>query len=170
LGTGAAKVGMTLAVCFGVFGYALPALKQATLGAQAERFSREYIELVALGEDMLARELQKSFAIRLPASMSLVEYYAANPQALEQLATFRSVPLNAAFRDFGPQANWTLDQPVRIEYHLGRQQAEVVWRDPNGEHRVQFFMVFQFDSQGVGQWHVETAQVYRERIIAEQIL
>ncbi len=170
LGTGAAKLGLILAIGFGTFGYALAKFKSHALHSQAERFSMEYINLIANGNVSLARELQKSYSHRLPPSMSLQDYYDSNPQAQSSLETFRNTPLNQYIRQFGPNANWTLNQPIRSDYHFGREQVEVVWLGPDGNERIQFFLEFQLDPQGVGQWHAETVQRFRERIVAERVL
>ncbi len=170
LGTGAAKIGLILAVGFGACGVAVPYLRTLTLGGQAERFSLAYLNLIANGNDMLARELTRSYPNQLPATMSLEDYYASNPNAQRQLTVFHQLPLNVWIRQFGPDADWQLEQPVRVDYHFGREQVEVVWRQPNGDGRVQFFMEFQLGSDGVGQWHVETCQRFRELVVAETVL
>ncbi len=170
LGTGAAKIGLILAIGFGTFGFAVSKLKTVALHSQAERFSKEYINLIAAGDLFLARELQRSYPNRLPTSMSLQDYYESNPNAQAAMESFRILPLNEYIRKFGPNANWTLDQPIRSDYHFGREQVEVVWRDPEGIGQVQFFLEFQLDPQGVGQWHAETVQRFRERVVAERVL
>ena len=170
LGTGAAKVGLILAVGFGVFGVAVPWMKVRTLGAQAKRYSLQYLNLVAREEDMLALELRKRPSMRLPDSMSLADFYESNPKGQKALAVFRQMPINTDIRRIGPDFPWQLDKPVRVDHHFGRQQVEVVWRGPSELERFQFFLEYQVDSEGVGQWHVETFQVYRELIVADKIL
>ena len=170
LGTGAARLGLILAVGCGTFGYAVTKFKSDALHSQAERFSLEYINLIANGNFLLARELQKKYSYRLPPSMSLQDYYDSNPQAQSSLVTFENMPLNQYIRQFGPNANWTLEQPIRSDYHFGREHVEVVWRGPDGNERIQFLLEFQLDPQGVGQWHAETVQRFRDRIVAERIL
>ena len=170
LGTRAAKIGLVLAVGFGTFGIAVPWMRLSTLSAQAKQYSLEYLNLVAQGDDMLALELRKRPAMRLPASVSLEDYYGENPKGQKALAVFRGMPINTDIRRIGPEFSWELDQPIRVDYHFGREQVEVVWRGPSEEERFQFFLEFDFDSDGVGQWHVETFQVYRELVVAERVL
>ena len=170
VGVTAAKLGLILGIGFGAFGFALPWLKQQTLCTQAEEFSLQYLRLVGSGDDMLAQQLGKDFLNRLPDSMSLVDYYTQNPNAQQHLQLFQLTPLNRDLKSWGPDVDWKLAQPTRVEYHYGRQQAEVVWQGPPGTERVQFFMSFRFDADGVGQWYVETVQYYRERVVAEKVL
>lgn len=169
-GTRVAKIGMVLAIGFAAFGIGVTQLKAMTLRTQAKQFSLDYLNLVARGDSMLARELNKSFAIRLPPTMSLADHYAANPKAAESLATFHYRPVHVDVRRIGPNADWKLLKPIRINYHYGREEADVVWVGPSGDEKVQFFLEFQFDPEGVGQWHVETIQGYRERVVAERVL
>lgn len=170
LGSGAAKIGLILGIGFGAFGVAVPWMKLVTLGAQGRQFSLEYLNLVANGDDMLALELRKRPPNRLPPTMSLEDFYGSNPKGQKQIAAFRAMPINADIRRIGPDFQWQLYQPVRVNYHFGREQVEVVWRGPTEQERFQFFMEYQIDSEGVGQWHVETFQVYRELIVAEKVL
>lgn len=170
LGTGPAKLGLILAVGFGACGIAVPWLKVTTLGGQAERFSRDYLRLVARGDDYLAMELEKRPLSRLPATMSLSDYYQSNPGGQGKLEFFRIKTVNERIRQYGVDADWRLDRPVRLDYHFGREKAEVVWLEPSGKKRVQFFMEYQVDKEGIGQWHIETVQNYRERIVAERVL
>jgi hypothetical protein len=170
LGTGAAKIGLVLAVGFGAFGAAIPWMKVSTLGAQARQYSLAYLNLIARGDDMLASELKKRYPNRLPPSMSLEDFYSSDPKRQSQIDSFRMMPINADIRRIGPDFAWQLDQPIRVDYVFGREQVEVVWRGPSEQERIQFFMEFQTDSEGVGQWHVETIQVYRDRVVAEKVL
>jgi hypothetical protein len=170
LGTTAAKIGLILAVGFGVFGASLPLLKIKTVGDQAKEYSLEYLNLIANENYMLARELRKNPLGRLPSTISLQDFYDSNENAGAMLRIFAISPLNVAIRDIGPDADWQLARPVQVDYHFGREQVEVVWSDPAGEVDVQFFLELQFDPNGVGQWHVATVQELRERVVAEKVL
>lgn len=170
LGTGAAKLGLLLCAGGAACGIAVPWLKAVTLGGQAEQFSRQYIELVAQGNDYLALELQKVPAARLPASASLRQHYELNPDNHGKLDRFRIHVVNRAIRDFGPGADWQLDRPVKIDYHFGREQVDVVWRPPSGDRKLQIFLEYVVDDNGIGQWHVDNVQWYRERLVAPRVL
>ena len=173
IGTRAAMLGMILAAGFGSCGLFIPWMKTMTLGWQAEKFSRDYIEVIARGEDEFAMELQKDYVNRFPVTMSLKQHYNMSEAGSRALEEFQESSLNGMIRKRGPNAEWVLDQPTRIYYSYGREHAEVVWSDPTGETqaRVQFFMEYRPDhSNGDGQWHVYVAQQYRERIVAESVL
>ena len=51
VGTRPAMLGLVLAVGFGACGFFVPWMKTMTLGRQAEKFSRDYMEVVARSED-----------------------------------------------------------------------------------------------------------------------
>jgi len=170
LGTGAAKLGVILCAGGTACGVAVPWLKAATIGNQAEQFSRLYIELVAQGNDYQAAELRQQPLARLPESTSLHQYFGANKEGQRRLELFRANPVHKAIREFGPGADWQLAQPVHIDYHFGREQVEVVWRPPSGDRLAQFFMEYRVDDQGVGQWHIETVQWQRQRLVAPRVL
>jgi hypothetical protein len=73
IGRRPAMIGLVLAAGFGMCGLVLPWFKTMTLGRQAEKFSRDYIEVVALGEDEFAMELNKDSVNRFPPTVSLKE-------------------------------------------------------------------------------------------------
>ena len=172
VGTRPAMLGIVLAAGFGCCGLFLPWMRTMTLGRQAERFSKEYMDVIALGHNEFAMELQKDYVNRFPTTMSLKEHYNMNERTQEQLREFETDTLNTMIRERGPGAEWVLDRPTRIYYSYGRHHAEVVWADPTGEisSLVQFFLEYRIDSKGNGQWHVAVMQTYREKIVAESVL
>lgn len=171
VGTKAAMLGMILAVGFGACGLFIPWMKTMTLGRQAEKFSRDYIEVVARGEFEFAMELRKDHVNRFPATMPLKQHYNMSESGSRELEEFKGDGLNATFRRHGPNTEWVLDRPTRVYYSYGREHAEVVWVDPTGQSKIQFFLEYRPDHKnGDGQWHVEVAQTYRELIVAESIL
>ncbi len=86
LGTRAALVGLVLAAGFGMCGLMLPMLKTMTLARQAEKFSRYYIEVIALEEDEFAMELNKDYVNRFPETMSLKEHYHESEQSYQRFS------------------------------------------------------------------------------------
>lgn len=172
VGTRPAMLGMVLAVGFGSCGLFIPWMKTVTLGGQAEKFSRDYMEVVARGEDEFAMELRKDYVNRFPDTMSLKQHYSMSENSRRALEEFKAESLNATIRDRGPNAEWVLDRPIRVYYSYGREHAEVVWVDPTGDTtaKVQFFLEYRPDNNGNGQWHVDLVQSYRELIVAESIL
>ena len=54
VGTRPAMLGIVLAVGFGACGFFIPWMKTMTLGGQAAKFSKDYMEVVARGEDEFA--------------------------------------------------------------------------------------------------------------------
>ena len=173
VGTRAAMLGMVLAAGFGSCGLFIPWMKTMTLGRQAEKFSRDYMEVIARGEDEFAMELRKDYVNRFPPTMSLKQHYNMSENGIRALEEFRDDSLNALIRERGPNAEWILDRPTRVYYSYGREHAEVVWADPTGEiqGQIQFFLEYRPDHKnGDGQWHIDVAQSYREPIVAESVL
>jgi hypothetical protein len=172
LGIRPAMVGMVLAAGFGSCGLFLPWMKTMSLGGQAERFTRQYMDVVALGHNEMALELRKDYVNRFPDTLPLKEHYAMSEEGSRQLDEFEQESLNTTFRKVGPGAEWVLDRPTRVYYSYGREHAEVVWVDSTGEtpSALQFFLDYIVDSNGDGQWHIAVAQTYRERLVAESVL
>lgn len=171
-GTRAALVGLVLAAGFGMCGLMLPTLKTMTLADQAEKFSRYYIEVIALEEDEFAMELKKDHVNRFAVTMSLKEHYEQNEQSYRQFSEFRNESVHRAIRDRGPNAEWALERPIRIYYSYGRQHAEIVWMDPTGQVDTKLYMLMEYriDPEGQGQWHMATVMPLMERYVAEAIL
>ena len=166
-----ALVGMVLAAGFGSCGLFVPWMKSASLGRQAEHFSRQYMEVVARVYDEFAMELRKDYVNRFPSTMPLEQHYRMSDTASENLAEFTADGVNVLLRKRGPNAEWVLDQPTRVYYSYNRQHAEVVWRDPEGKSKVQFFLEYRPHHQtGDGEWHVHIAQFKTERIVAPSVL
>lgn len=172
IGIRPAMVGMVLAAGFGSCGLFLPWMKNMTLGKQAERCTLQYIDVVALGNYEMALELRKDHVNRFPDTMPLREHYASSEETMRTLEEFQQETLNATFQKIGPGGNWVLDRPTRVYYSYGREHAEVVWIDRNGEtpSAIQFFLEYMIDTNGDGQWHITTAQTYREPIVAPTVL
>ncbi|MGI9472964.1 MAG: hypothetical protein ACR2NZ_15595 [Rubripirellula sp.] len=172
VGTKAACIGLVLAVGFGACGYFVPWMKTRTLGNQAEKFARDYMETIARGHDEFAMELEKDYVNRMSTEMSLQEHYSADERAGERLMEFKNSPVTKALQQRGPDAEWVLERPTRIYYSYRREHAELVWMDPTGESpvRIQMFMEYVLDSKGMGQWHMATVQPLRRRIVAESVL
>jgi hypothetical protein len=128
--------------------------------------------VIALGQEEFAMELNKEFDNRLPETMSLKEYYQAEPQALQRFTEFRENSIHGVIRSRGPNAEWVLDRPIRIYYSYGREHAEVVWLDPTGQAGMKIRMVLELriDQEGQGQWHVASAGPWTESYVAESVL
>lgn len=172
VGTRAAMFGMVLAVGFGACGLFIPWMRTMTLGRQAEKFSRDYLEVVARGQNEFALELRKDYVNRFPPTMSLQQHYNMTEAGSRTLEEFGDESVNRSIRKRGPNAEWVLDRPTRVYYSYGREHAEVVWVDPTGESqaKIQFFLEYRPDKNGDGQWHVQVVQSYRELIVAESVL
>ncbi len=173
VGTGAARIGLVLAVGFGSCGFFLPWMKNATLGKQAKQFGRDYIEVVAHDELELAMELRKDYVNRFPSTMPLKAHYSLSEGAEEQLIEFRQDAVNRTILARGPGAAWKLARPVRIFTHYQMQQAELVWMDPTGQESMRLHMFLEYDldhRNGDGQWYVLRVLPYAEPIVAPLIL
>jgi len=172
VGTRPALVGLVLAVGFGICGLMLPLFKTYTLARQAEKFARDYIEVLAYEEDEFAMELNKDYVNRFDKTMSLEEHYNENEGASRQFAEFRENSIHEVIRSRGPKAEWVLAQPVRIYYSYDREHAEMVWMDPTGQVGTKIFMIMDYmiDSKGQGQWHIATVAPQMKRYVAESVL
>ncbi len=171
VGTTAAKIGIFLAVTFGVCGYFLPWMKANTLGNQAEFYSRQYIGILANNHPEVAIELSKDFKNRFSESMPLDQFYdGSNDDRQRNLYEFRDNGANVLIRELGPDAEWLLDRPVEVYKKFGIERAEVVWKAAENDRKIHFFMQYLIDPNDVGQWHVERLQEYRELIVAESVL
>lgn len=171
-GTRVAMWGIILSVGFGACGYTIPLMKQVTLSRQAEEFAGQYMTLVALGHDEHAMELKKEWYNRLSTDMDLAEHYISDPRISESLVQFKQDLVNQEFKRRGPEAEWKLDQPIRIYYQFGKEHAELIWIDPTGdsELKIQMFMDYQIDSKGRGQWLMSVVQPLRRRLVADSVL
>lgn len=171
-GTTAARVGLLLAFGFGACGIAIPWMQHVTLGGQAEKFARDYIEVIARDEAELAMELQKDYVNRFPDTMPLMAHYALNPPPEEQLEIFQNDPVNKTIRRRGPGARWRLAEPVRVYTHYGFQRADVVFEDPTGAAatNLRFTLEYKIDSSGKGQWQMLNIVPDVDKIYAPAVL
>ena len=173
VGIGAARVGLVLAVLFGSCGFFIPWFKNATLGGQAERFARDYIEVVARDEVELALELRKDYNNRFPDTMPLKDHYQLTENGEEAIQRFRTDSINQMIRDRGPNAEWVLDRAVRVYNNRRFLQADMVFKDPTGESRIRLYVGLEYNvdhRNGDGQWYVIQSTQYSEPIVAPSIL
>ena len=177
-GLGAAKMGIFLGVMFTLCGFFLPIFKTRSLGAQAERFTRNYIEVVNEGHDFFGIELLKGYNNRYSPSMPLAEFYQEEKRKMMEssdrqpttLEKYRSNSGNSMIVSEGPDARWELDRPIRIYHQFRIDRAEVVMVSKDSGRRLRLYLQYLIDKNDVGQWHIEVVQPYRERIVAESIL
>ncbi|MEM8666262.1 MAG: hypothetical protein AAGG48_02015 [Planctomycetota bacterium] len=172
VGTTAAKLGMVIAVGFGSCGLFVHTFKGRTLGAQAEKFALDYVEVIASGNDFYALELEKDYPNRFSDSMDLEEHYALDDIGENIVGQFRRRQVNEVIRTRGPGSVWALDESVTVQYSYGKERARVVLRDPTGEttSKILIFLLYRVDSKGNGQWHVEDCSIVSERLIAPAVL
>ena len=169
VGTLPAKMGVCLAVAWGICGYLVPVLKTQTLGGQAKAFAMDYIDVINAGYDTLGIELKKENRNRFSKEMPLDDYYDGSEAAVQTLENFDSDGGNSVIRRAGPDANWVLDRPMHVFHQYGIDRAHLVFRDDEGA-LLQFHMQYKVDANDVGQWHIARVQPYRELIVAESIL
>lgn len=172
-----ARVGLVLALAFGSCGFFIPVMKNYTLGSQAEKFARYYIEMIARGEDEFAMELRKTYNNRFPPTMPLKAYYAQNElseseEHLSPFEEFKRSEVNAAIRRRGPGAEWELKRPPRVHVHYGQVKAELIFVDPTGqvESEIYISLDYNIDKRGDGQWNVERSMFNAEPIVAPMVL
>jgi hypothetical protein len=172
-GLRAAKVGLVFAAGFGACGLFVPMLKSMTLGAQAEQFARDYVEVVAHDELELAMELRKNYVNRFPTTMPLPAHYTLNENADRSMEEFRQDGVNAQILNRGPGAEWRLTRPVRIFNYYGSHKAEVTLQDPSGGKATELYMLLEYQvdhRNGDGQWFVERVMFNTEPIVAPLVL
>jgi len=183
VGTSAAKLGIFLAVLFGSWGVARTVFKNQTLGNQAEYFAREFIKVVASGNEVYANELQKNYVNRFLKNMPLEERYALQRERdkAEAEAQGGGSGIDYQTDDEGPKFllkypadhEWLLDRPVRVFSKYGTQKADCVFAFDESENPalVRILLVrMQNKETGASEWNVELCMPYRERIVAESIL
>lgn len=176
VGTGAAKAGIILSVFFGSCGFFMPWMKSATLGAQAEKFGRDYIELVARDEAELALQLMQRYDQRFPTTMPLKTHYEltqpTTPDGEDVLVFFRNDGINQIIRRRGPNAEWSLGSPTEVYTSRGFHKAVLVFVDPSGKDnaRIRLDLEYQYDREGEIQWHVQSVKSDAKPIYAPSVL
>ena len=186
VGTTAARIGILVAVLFGAWGVGRFAFKVNTLGSQAEHFAREFLRVASSGNDIYAKELQKSYVNRYLRTMPLDQAYEMERVKMErqrQEAEERGEPFSMPSDEddgtvdelvkYPVDQEWYLTRPVRLYNHYGRQMAEVVLAVDKSEKAYKLRIVLEYlvhKDRGTGEWYVETCLPYRERIVAESVL
>jgi len=172
VGIKAAYIGLILAIGFGMFGLGVPLFKKHTLGTQAEYFAKEYLKIVASGDDYYAMELRKDYVNRFMRSMPLAEHYETSENAKQTLEEYRDDSVRKMLMRAGPDAEWELDRSIRVYHSYGNDHADVVLvnYDEDSPRRIRVILQGQISTDGEIQWHVETFMMYRERLVAESIL
>ena len=172
VGTRVACIGMVFAAAFGSCGYTVARMKSVTLSGQAERFAQNYMQLIALGHDEHALQLQEEPRNRLSTDMDLADYYTSSATIAEQLVQFKTDAVNRELKRRGVDAKWVLSRPTYVYYQFGFDHAEIIWSDPTNETalKIQMFMDYRIDRDGQGQWQMTTVQPWRSRFVAESVL
>jgi hypothetical protein len=172
VGITAARWGVILAIGFGAFGLGVPLFKKHTLGTQAEYFAKEFVKIVASGEDYYCLELQKDYTNRFLRTMSLAEHYEGKEEMQETLEDFRSGGLKTLLVDLGPDATWELDRSVYVYHKYGRDNADVILVNNDGAKPRLITVSLQktVSQDGDIQWHVSNFMMYRERLVAPTVL
>ena len=177
IGDWAARIGLVLAIGFGVCGLGLVYFKYHTLGGQAEHFAREFLQLCRGDNEVLIAELQKSAVNRRPAETRLDEAASTtsdeptDPAAMDDLDEDAGNSLAAQIRELRKDPVWQLvEKDVFIRYQI--EKVNLRFHDATDQlsNDVQIEMIWNGDKDGVGQWHVGLFQFHRERIVAESIL
>ena len=157
-------------------------MKRHTLATQGEHYARQFIKLVANGEDYYALELRKEFPNRFISTMDLEQFYAReaakapdeNEQGQESpLETLRNSSAYSSVRSVGPDGDWELDRPISVVYRYGRERVDIVFanHDTGKPRLLRIVMECSIrPSTGELEWHVANFMMYRERIVAESIL
>ena len=182
VGVKAAYFGIIMAIGFGSFGLGVPLMKRHTLATQGEHYARQFIKLVANGEDYYALELRKEFPNRFISTMDLDQFYAREATKVPNedqesqespLESLRSSSAYSTVRDVGPDGIWELDRAISVTYRYGRERVDIVFanHDRPKPRLLRLVMECQVrESTGDLEWHVANFMMYRERIVAESIL
>jgi hypothetical protein len=185
VGTTAARIGILLAVLFGSWGAGRHLMKRHTLGSQAEYFARQFVRVASSGNEIYAKELQKSYVNRYLKTMPLEERYEQERIEREK-AVARAIEEGSSpgpsdeddstvvdLVKYPVDKEWILWRPVRVYNHYGRQMAEVVLAADRSEKPYRLRITLEYlihKDGGSGEWYVESCMPYRERIVAESIL
>ncbi len=185
VGTTAARIALLVAFLFGWWGIAVYSFKSNTLGSQAEYFARQFVRVASSGNEIYAKELQKSYVNRFLKSMPLEQSYAMEKKKREEQAAQMgedgygtgggeeedsTVPDLVKYPVDHP---WVLYRPVRVFSQYGRQKAEVILASDDTESAYKLRLVLEYlihKERGTGEWYVELCLPHRERIVAESIL
>ena len=174
VGTTAARIGIVLAVLFGSWGVGRYVLKRNTLGGQAEYFARQFVRVASSGNEIYAKELQKSYVNRYLKTMPLEETYELERLKLErQMKEAQERSTVTDLVKYPVDQEWVLWRPVRVYSHYGRQKAEVVLATDHTDKAYKLRIVLEYlvhKDRGTSEWYVETCLPYRERIVAESVL
>ncbi|MEO1525190.1 MAG: hypothetical protein AAFX06_07120 [Planctomycetota bacterium] len=183
VGTTPARIGLVLAVLFGSCAIARPLIKQYTLARQAEYFARQFVSVASSGNEAYTAELHKSYVNRFLKSMPLERQYQEQREQFNKMRTredgagtsaeppeLSSISLVSAYP---PDHEWVLDRPVHVYHHYGRRMAQVVLAADDSKNPYRIMIILEFlvhKDRGTLEWHVDTFQTYRDRLVAESIL
>lgn len=165
LGRTPAKVGIVLAVAFGSCGFFLPFFKAQTLGAQAEHFGRQYMELLSDGEVEYAMELRKDPRNRNPPTTPLKDLYGTSENAVGALEQFRRNTAVSILEEVEGDPEWVLVRPPRVFRTYDRDRVEMVWKDASGIVSKKFLLTMGYvisEETGDGQWRVLSLDLIKD--------
>lgn len=187
VGTTAARVGILVALLFGSWGLARYSFKQQTLGGQAEYFARQFVRVASSGNEIYAKELQKSYVNRFLKTMPLEQSYEMErlkrEQQAEEFARESGGQASPPPDDddttvvdlvkYPPDQPWVLFRRVRVYHQYGRQKAEVILATDRSEKAYKLMIIMEYlvnKDTGASEWYVEECMPFRKRIVAETVL
>lgn len=183
VGTNCARVAIVLATLFGSCGLARPLIKHYTIARQAEHFAREFVSVASQGNEAYVAELHKSYVNRFLRSMPLEQQYKEQREQLEKMMASQDgggtgeeppeVGSISLVKAYSPDHEWVLDRPVHVYHHYGRKMARVVLAADRSENPYRLMILMEYlvhRDRGTLEWHVDTFQTYRDRIVADSIL
>lgn len=186
VGTTAARVAILMAVLFASWGVGRYAFKQNTLGSQAEYFARQFMRVAGSGNEIYAKELQKSYVNRFLKTMPLEKSYELQRlKREEERKKAEEEGYNTGYgtddvdntlpelMKYGVDHEWVLYRPVRVYNHYGRQMAQVILASDHSDKSYKLMLILEYlvhKEKGTSEWYVQTCQPYHERIVAESVL
>ena len=170
-GVPAARVGMILAIMFGVACYVLHSSRYATLSDQAEQYAKFFTSTMAVGEPEIAMELMSGFVGR--QNVPLKPLYVNDEAMMLRMNEFKNNGVYGPVSQLDGEADWKVTRPTKVwQSYGGLQKAQVCLKDAEDriDLEIQVFLSMVYDREGNMLWNVYHVQPYRERIVSAGIL
>ncbi|QDV61444.1 DUF4190 domain-containing protein [Crateriforma conspicua] len=181
IGTLPAKIGMVLAVGFGVCGFLMPWLATQTVGTESAYFAKEYLRLMARGDREMVMEMRKDHINRVSPGTPLVTHYEQleaevrameDAQGMSPMENYKEDDCVAALEDIGGDIELFQVGSARMYTHFGEQYVETNWNNHTDPftNDIIVTMAFKIDAEtGDRQWYVKRCTWDQEQPVAESI-
>lgn len=131
-GRGWAAVGLAIALFFTTWAGTSQTLRRVSMTNDAERFARDWLAVLADGNEELAYELTQSRPARQIAGIDLQRFYQENPDAYEYLRRFLMDSATQKVIDAGDKPQWELQGSPVITRRYTMETIDIVMVDTTG--------------------------------------